>query len=162
MADQKILQLDAEIIRKFLPTVNQNPEAPGRFQTFVRMMIRQILIIFFKFLKSNPNFQNLTLKGLHHLKPLPFIESLESLYELKKLNLTSCYQMTQIGKILMKFSSTLTSLKLKNVQISVHSLPAIFKCKNLKILNLSNSLSRSNEVKFEEKESINDPPRHSN
>ena len=111
---------------------------------------------FFKFLKSNPNLKNLTLKGLHRLKPLPFIESLESLYELKKLNLTSCYQMTQIGTILTKFSSTLTSLKLKNVQISVHTLPAILKCKNLEILNLSNSLSRSNEVKFEEKEFIND------
>ena len=111
---------------------------------------------FFKFLKSNPNLKNLTLKGLHRLKPIPFIESLESLYELKKLNLTSCYQMTQIGTILTKFSSTLTSLKLKNVQISVHTLPAILQCKNLEILNLSNSLSRSNEVKFEEKEFIND------
>jgi len=111
---------------------------------------------FFKFLESNPNLKNLTLKGLHRLKPIPFIESLESLYELKKLNLTSCYQMTQIGTILAKFSSTLTSLKLKNVQISVHTLPAILQCKNLEILNLSNSLSRSNEVKFEEKEFIND------
>ena len=111
---------------------------------------------FFKFLKSNPNLKNLTLKGLHRLKPLPFIESLKSLYGLKKLNLTSCYQMTQIRTILTKFSSTLTSLKLKNVQISVHTLPAILQCKNLEILNLSNSLSRSNEVKFEEKEFIND------
>ena len=111
---------------------------------------------FFKFLKSNPNLKILTLKGLHRLKPLPFIESLESLYELKKLNLTSCYQLTQIGTILTKFSSTLTSLKLKNVQISVNTLPAILQCKKLEILNLSNSLSRSNEVKFEEKEFIND------
>ena len=34
--------------------------------------------------------------------------------------------------------------------------PAILKCINLEILNLSNSLSRSKEVKFEEKEFIND------
>ena len=109
---------------------------------------------FFKFLKSNPNLKNLTLKGLYRLKPAPFVEALESLHGLKKLNLTSCYQMTQIGTILTKFSSTLTSLKLKNVKISVHTLPAILQCKNLEILNLANSLSRSNEVKSEEKDFI--------
>ena len=109
---------------------------------------------FFKFLKLNPNLKNLTLKGLHRLKPLPFIDALESLNGLRKLNLTSCYQMTQIGTILTRFSSSLTSLKLKNVKISVHTLPAILQCKNLEILNLSNSLSRSNEVKSEEKDFI--------
>ena len=48
------------------------------------------------------------------------------------------------------------TVKLKNVQISVHTLPVNFLSKNLEILNLSNSLTRSNEVKFEEKEFIND------
>ena len=50
--------------------------------------------------------------------------------------------MTKIGPILTKFSKSLTSLKLKNIQISNNSLPSILQCQNLEILNLSNSLIR--------------------
>ena len=88
-------------------------------------------------IESNTQLKSLRLNKMYRLNPSMFLEALNRITHLKKLNLNLCYQMTDLTSIFQKHSGHLTSLKLENIQLKKDSLNEIFRLKQLQVLNLA-------------------------